>query len=171
MMFAHAQCLRSGYFRKGNPFWTSKFAPEWTLQLLDLVLIRETGNREIICYKYDHMLQVWSVGGFAIISASFNLSLCICALVYSSSPSCLGLLPLLDHLVRRLLHTALQTNCAVPHTDSTNSHTQTVQTMEHCVLKQTIPSTLHQEHTTSYMARYVHASYPIHSYIHWELTP
>ena len=123
MMFAHAQCLRSGYFRKGNPFWTSKFAPEWTLQLLDLVLIRATGNREIICYKYDHMLQVWSVGGFAIISASFPLGLCICALVYSSSPSCLGLLPLLDHLVRRLLHTALQTNCTAPHTDSTNSHT------------------------------------------------
>ena len=44
-------------------------------------------------------------------------------LLYSSSPSCLGLLPLLDHLVRRLLHTALQTNCTAPHTDSTNSHT------------------------------------------------
>ena len=56
-------------------------------------------------------------------------------------------------------------------TQTLQTRTQTVQTMEHRVLKQTIPSTLHQEHTTSYMARYVHASYPIHSYIHWELTP
>ena len=48
-------------------------------------------------------------------------------------------------------------------TQTLQTRTQTVQTMEHCVLKQTIPSTLHQEHTTSYMARYVHASYPIHS--------
>ena len=104
-----------------------------------------------------------------MISASFPLGLCICALVYSSSPSCLGLLPLPDHLVRRLLHTALQTNCAVPHTDSTNPDTQTVQTMEHPVHKLTIPSTLHHIHTISYIARYVQASYPVRSYIHWEL--
>ena len=54
-------------------------------------------------------------------------------------------------------------------TQTLQSHTQTVQTMEHRVHKLTIPSTLHHTHTISYIARYVQASYPVRSYIHWEL--
>ena len=155
-MFAHAQCLRSGYFRKGNPFWTSKFAPEWTLQLLDLVLIRETGNREIICYKYDQ----W-------VALQLFLHLLTSVYVFVRLYTRRHLLALVSYRSLTIWSDDYSTPPYKPtvqrRTQTLQTRTQTVQTMEHCVLKQTIPSTLHQEHTTSYMARYVHASYPIHS--------